>query len=103
MRKLNKEQLDARDALQLRLVEAHAALEAAVNAYNEIIDEATTWRDDICTAIDDYVDARSEKWAESDAAQSYDEWKSTFEDLCLDPVEAPEAVSLADISEAVGQ
>lgn len=102
MRKLTKEQLETRDTLQQQLEAKHAEMEAAINAYNSVVEEVDTWRDAIVSAIESYVENRSEKWQEGEKAQAYDEWKSSFEDIDCDPIEVPEALSLADCEEEVG-
>lgn len=65
--------------------------------------------------IDNYMSDRSEKWSESDAAQSFEEWKGnweeSFDEVTMeepDEVEAPEdemtaAEALRDLEEEVGE
>jgi len=97
MKKLSNQLIDDRDALQLRAQETEAALEKAVDAFNEavqkaweavesamtnhneMIDDANSWREACAAEISDYIADRSEKWQSSEKAQPYAEWLSQFE------------------------
>jgi chromosome segregation ATPase len=110
MKKLTKDQLAARDDLMKRLREAGEhiapaieAANAAIDAYNAILADVETWRDEIVGEMESYVEERSEKWHESDAASEYSDWKGEFEGLDaseIDALDIPET-ELADNLEAL--
>lgn len=114
MKKLNKTHLKNRDAIYVDLQLAKSNLDDAVIAYNEkaaelyadaedklseyndVLERAREWRDEIVEEIDEYVSDRSDKWQESDAAQEIESWKSEFEGLELDELtmEKPEDLEM---------
>lgn len=69
------------------LEEQRDFLQAALDRYNEKRVEIGEFRDEIVIAIEEYVDERSEKWQESEAAGRYETWKSMWEELEVDEVE----------------
>lgn len=72
----------AQDSVELAFTLAGAAVEklnTAIEGYNEVIEAANGWRDDIHTQMEDYYGMRSEKWAASDAADSYSSWINAWE------------------------
>lgn len=89
--------------------EAHAAMREAIEAYNakisafnEAVDDARSFADDIVREIEEYVGERSEKWQQSDAAPSYEEWRSAWENWGserLEEAEVPDAPDDAVIGE----
>jgi hypothetical protein len=124
MRKLSKERIAERDALQGKFYDLETALEiaadefnsaveaawekveAAMTAYNEAIADANQWQQDCAAAIQDYIDGRSEKWQASEKGQEYAEWvreyEETFDELNL---EKPNELSLdlENMSELLGE
>ena len=104
MKKLSKEQLAERTAHVANLSEAWeviemkigtidgqiAELNTLIEKYNADLSEAETWKEGITGQMDDFISERSERWTESDAGQSYEAWKSEWEQFdatSLEPVE----------------
>ena len=100
-----------------RLTTKKAALEDAINEYNEkaraLFVNVTENAEDLQSAIDDanalldgvredaqaHYDEKSEKWQESDKGTDYQEWISELEQTLDDvEVDAPEDVSEPDFS-----
>lgn len=116
MTKLTKAQLKQRDELGAKLNGAKEDLEHAVEEYNaalttawdevqqsldamnELIDDANSWRTDIAQEIADYISERSEKWQEGDKGQAYGQWQTEWEeDIERIELEKPDDLSLDDI------
>lgn len=111
MKKLTKDQEKTRTELVDALREKWTALEAvyaevnslitsklneAIGVYNGAISDVEGFRDEVTGAIEEYVDERSEKWQESDAASNYESWKGEWENLDLTAVEEVEELELPD-------
>lgn len=104
MRKLSKAQateFDARiAALRARAEEvenaysafedAHGELAAAVEAYNEAVSEAESFRDEIVGEMQTYYDDRSEKRQEGDAGSNYQDWINEWENFDLTHLDEPD-------------
>jgi uncharacterized protein YukE len=71
-------------------------LNEKIALYNGVIDEAHGFRDDMISAMDDYIGERSEKWADGDAGQAYSSWYDEWQGF--DPVEV-DAVEDFDLEE----
>lgn len=98
MKKLTKEQIKQRDELSTRLAsrredfnealenynaakkEAWIEVAQAIDAINEAIEAANEWKTEIASAIQEYVDNKSEKWQEGDTASEYGTWKEAYEE-----------------------
>jgi hypothetical protein len=101
MRSLSKSERARVAELAAAIRAAHAALQdecsvanlaiAAVNervaSYNEAVETARAFAEDIGSEIEAYMDERSEKWAESDAAQSYASWRDAWSGFTVDELE----------------
>jgi hypothetical protein len=105
MKRLSKDQLSTRNDLVKRLREAAEKTEKAIadvngviDEYNAILDEAENFRDEVVSEMDTYYDERSEKWQETDAGSSYQDWKGQYEALDIDHLETLEIddLKLAD-------
>jgi len=108
MKKLNKDQIAARDAHSTAINDAHSDLDDAINrfnalveeakgtvesateTYNQALDNARTFCAEIVSLMEDYEGERSDKWHESDAASSFQDWKSEWESIDLDQDFDPE-------------
>jgi hypothetical protein len=55
-------------------------LEPAITSYNEVVGEANEWKQDVVSSIEEFMNEKSEKWQESDAASRYESWKDNFTD-----------------------
>lgn len=87
------------DALRVYNEEASTAfgkLEAAKVSYNEALDEARSFAQDIASEQREDYDDHSEKWQEGDNGTSAQEWISQWEDVDLDDLELeePEEITL---------
>ena len=113
MKTLTKAHLAARDALCTRLIHKHGALEDALQratdalatawehvetalaAYNIVVDEAMTWREEIISAILSVIESHGGTWQASETGQAYQRWLSAWETgalemIDLEPPEMPE-------------
>lgn len=63
------------------------ALNAEIEAFNELASEADGFREDIVNMMDEYMGERSEKWPDTDAGQAYDEWKQEWESATIQQLE----------------
>ena len=88
MKKLSKDQVTLRDELVASLqkakddviealgavVGATAEANSKIEAYNTVLGDASSFAEEVAGEIESYIDERSEKWHESDAAQTYADW-----------------------------
>lgn len=58
---------------------AEDEIREAVTEYNAALEDAGSVADDIASRIRDYCDERSEKWQEGERGQSYQAWIDEFE------------------------
>ena len=56
-----------------------AKVELVIQEYNESLSNARSFCEDIASEIQEYMDNKSEKWQESDAASAYESWKEEWE------------------------
>lgn len=96
MRKLTKKQQKTWDDLKGKAEVAYNEMITKITEYNGILDELTTFRDEIVSQIDNYISDRSERWQETDAASNYEDWKQSWENLDLDNVDEPDELDLDD-------
>ncbi|WNM70219.1 hypothetical protein [Myxococcus phage Mx1] len=78
---------DLREAITVfneKLAAARVEVEERLKDYNEALDEARGFRDDVVADMEAYVDERSEKWQDSDAGSAYISWKDSWEQLDLE-------------------
>lgn len=61
--------------------------DAATTAYNDAVQEFEDFRDEIATAMQDYIADRSDTWLESDRGGDYEAWANAW-DTVLDELEA---------------
>lgn len=64
--------------------------------YNETLEEARGFLEDLSSVMSDYYDARSDKWRDSDAGTAYQSWMSAYADF---DAEEMEEVALPDTTE----
>lgn len=75
------------------LSEAASAHNDQIAAYNEALEEARGFADDMARSIEDFMSEKSERWLEGDRGQAYEEWKSEWSGLeltDLSPIEVLE-------------
>jgi hypothetical protein len=86
--------------VQLAVAEVNALIEAklkpAIEAYNNILDDMESFRDEIKGQMDDYFGERSDKWQEGDAGTAYQAWITEWENFDvshldeIEPIQEPE-------------
>lgn len=87
------------DALNVQWENVQAALER----YNEAIDEAESWTSGIADDIEAYIDEKSNNWRESDRGQGYDLWKEVYQNTGIEQLEIDKPDDLAPDIEDVAQ
>lgn len=71
-----------------------------IDQYNEAVADAATWKQQVAQSIQEYMDERSEKWQESDAAGRYSEWRDAFDHDCAScEIERPDDLDIAEPEE----
>jgi hypothetical protein len=58
---------------------AWADLAPVIDTYNEAVNDGGGFAQDMEASITEYIDERSDKWRESDAAESYETWRAAWE------------------------
>src|SRR5262245_25912387 len=111
MKALSKTEREQRDDICTRLRDGWSSLEDAYEQvssaigdfntererYNEIVNEAQGFAEDIASQIEGYMDERSDKWREGDRGQEYEAWLSVWQnDLAFDEVEELEEPGMPD-------
>lgn len=82
-----------------RVTELWPSVTEAIETYNQVAQEVNGFKADIAGAIESYMDDRSDKWREGDAAQSYEEWKSAWEeDIEEAEIDDPDTVEMPELS-----
>src|SRR3974390_1904395 len=80
---------------------AHQEVASAVEAYNDAVQEAVGWRDDIVSQMQEYYDERSEKWQEGEAGEQYQAWIDEWESASIEEeLECPELSELSEVDHA---
>ena len=73
--------LDEAVAAQVAIIEdAYAAINAALVPYNEIVEEARGFVEDIASERESEWDDKSERWQEGDRGEAAREWISQWQD-----------------------
>ncbi len=102
---LSQPTLAERSELVARLRQAAEQMEArrvayqeAVEAYNTVLREVETFRDNVTEALQEEIDRHPEEWLESKQGQRWLALQEAWEELDTSPVELPDApeTSLAD-------
>jgi uncharacterized coiled-coil DUF342 family protein len=113
MKKISKQQSEEKDTLVASLRDTESNINQMIEEANEIIQkineekaklqsvmsEVESWRDEVTTEIESYMEDRSEKWQESEAAERYNEWKTQFDDIPLEysgEIELIEEISVGE-------
>ena len=100
MLKLSKLDLEKKKVYEMKLAYLSTEIEELINEYNGFVNSTNNLVEDIQQRQQDYFDARSENWQESDRGSDYESWESEWE--CFDPIEEIECPDLCDISEFQG-
>lgn len=78
---------DAINVANEKLQAIRDELTSAQEAYNEVVQAAADWADDIANVAEATIDDRSEKWQESERGQAAIAWKDVWRDLDLSPAD----------------
>jgi hypothetical protein len=115
MKKLSKRDEERRAEIKAELeaaeIEVTSAIEevnllidgklaAAIDTYNQAVNNLDGLRDDVVAAMEEYAGDRSEKWQEGDAGQSYEEWKSEWENLDATELDKVEHIEVPEFNHA---
>jgi hypothetical protein len=89
---------DAVSVFNAAVEELKAPLLAALESYNEVIEETRGFVEDIASAADGQFDDKSEKWQEGDKGQQVREWIDAWQNEPFDAIELsfPEELALED-------
>lgn len=94
--KLSKAQTKERDQLLTRLREAKEKLEAAqadyeaaMTAYDLVVGDIATWRDDVVSDWQSEFDDKSERWQEGERGEAASAFIQEWEGLELEELEEP--------------
>lgn len=90
MKSIGKAAIKTKADLSARLSSTRELLDRAVSDYNEVLQEAKEFAESIAEGIQEYIDGKSEKWQEGDAASAYSEWQSAWAEF------SPEVFELED-------
>lgn len=71
------------EKLLKEIVQQRDKLFALTEQFNEQVQIASDTVDDIISDIHDYMDAKSEKWLESEKAEAYQEWLLAWQEIQL--------------------
>jgi uncharacterized protein YukE len=114
MKRLSKEQLQRRAVLAALLGARQEAVEVAreltndrvsrlnetISAYNEALEEARDFVEEITADMTEFFDEKSDRWTEGDAGQAYSSWKDEWEGFDGDEVDAVDEVEVPDLGHA---
>ena len=92
MKGLSKAQRKRKDDVEQRLAHeggnvqsAHADYQAAIAKYNEVVEEANEWREEVEGDTQSYIEDRSERWQEGERGEAtvafVDEYANEVETL----------------------
>ncbi|MDP9315983.1 MAG: hypothetical protein M3R24_34865 [Chloroflexota bacterium] len=113
MRKLNQIQLQQREAIATTLRQTFNELQEQVDVLNVILGKITETQERFNNAVElansftqqiaqlqqEYYDERSEQWQESEGGENYQEWIDEWESFSLDEIELDLSDSLVELSE----
>ena len=91
--KLTKPETKTKEALLERLREVEEGVQAAIERYNEVIDDVRAFCTDVAERAVEEWNEKSERWQEGDAGTAADEWISVWRDVDLPEVEDPDFCS----------
>lgn len=80
---LNKAAEDVRIAVEKINTAIDDNLNPSIEAYNSVLEDISTFKDEIVADMEVYADERSDKWRESDAGSSYNSWQAEWENVDL--------------------
>lgn len=92
---------DALEEYNSAVSDAWAKVTPDLEAYNDALNETREWRDDLVSRLQDEAEGKSERWSESEAGESANNWISELEGAELDDpeLEAPEPLTIEEPEE----
>ena len=87
--KLTKKQVDLHTLLVERLTKAKGDLEAAGNAYNEVVEEANEFMAEVISEQETHFDEKDEKWQDGEKGELYSLWLSAWQEAEIETVDLP--------------
>lgn len=93
---------DAVDTYNQTVLEAQTPVQQALTAYNEVVEKAKVFANEVAEELQGEFDERSEKWQESDAGESFQGWITEWDNATLDEAEIdfPDEVESPPMEEA---
>lgn len=90
------------DTYNAQVEDLQGAVTEALEAYNNALNDARSWCEDIASAAESAYDEKSEKWQEGEKGQEASEFKDAWQGVYLDDVEVtfPDALETPDVSHA---
>jgi chromosome segregation ATPase len=82
-----KEVEEAIDSFNSELEDNQTALQAKLDAYNELISEAQEFANEVAGRADEEISDKSETWQDGEKGQEATAWKDAWENLSFDEVE----------------
>lgn len=89
MKKLTKKEIATKTELLQAVTDAATAYNAARDAFNE-------WREQIVERMNEYEGERSERWADSEAAELFYSWRDLWEHEAIEEVDEAAAENASD-------
>lgn len=95
--------LDEAVAAQVAIIEdAYAAINAALVPYNEIVEKARGFVEDIASERDSEWDDKSERWQEGERGEAAREWISQWQDAADCEIETVDDVEVVTVDLELG-
>jgi hypothetical protein len=76
------------DAYNEDVGEIKDLVENAVSEYNKVLEQAREFAGGIASRAEEEIDNKNESWQDSDRGQEASEWKTEWEDVSLEDLEA---------------
>ena len=89
MVRLNKDDKAKKSAFAAKFKRLSEKIESLVSEYNDTVNAANAFIQEIHEKQDDYYSERSEKWQESDKGSDYESWMSEWEEE-IEEIESPD-------------
>jgi hypothetical protein len=89
---------DAVEVYNIEVSKLRADVDKAVSDYNEVIEEARGFAEDVATQAESEYDDKSEKWQQGEKGQSAAAWRDEWQGLEADALDAswPDDYSIDD-------
>jgi hypothetical protein len=95
--KLTKDEAARKTHIMEALAEARAEIEAAGDRYNEVLEQARAFAQEVAEDRRADWDLKSERWQEGDKGQAADAWISEWENFDSEEAAEPDMDGAADL------